>query len=117
MTVGFETGGILFSIQVRGHNEAGFGVGIANEAQHFFIADQRFGVPVLSKGAFGMKKTKHAEVQIIGAVKQLEAACGKGSGPRDGSHRPDAVQLDVEVPSYDWVRALPSWTTMKWRSI
>jgi len=46
VAVGFETGGILFSIQIRGHNEAGFGVGIADEAQHFFIADQRFGGPV-----------------------------------------------------------------------
>ena len=34
------------SVQVCGHNQAGFGAGIANEAQHLFITDQWLGGPV-----------------------------------------------------------------------
>ena len=45
-----------------------------------------------------MKKTKHSEEKIIGAVKQTGSRTpGEGSGARDGRHRPDPVQLEVEV--------------------
>jgi hypothetical protein len=41
-----------------------------------------------------MKKTKHTEEKIIGAVKQLEAG---RPGRGDGGDRPDSVQLEGEV--------------------
>src|SRR5258708_29911516 len=42
----FEPSGILLSMQICRHNQAGLGAGIANEAQHLFIADQWLGGPV-----------------------------------------------------------------------
>ena len=45
MAIRFETGRILLSVQICGDNQAGFGVGIADEAEYLFIADQWLGGP------------------------------------------------------------------------
>src|SRR3989442_4562585 len=47
LSVWLETGWILFSVQVGGHSEAGFGCCIANQVEHLLIADQGLGSPVL----------------------------------------------------------------------
>jgi hypothetical protein len=45
-----------------------------------------------------MKKTKHSEEKIIGAVKQLESGrVGQGTGAGTRGHGPDAGQLKIEV--------------------
>src|SRR5271157_4695760 len=43
----FETGPILLSVQIGGHNQSGSGAGGANEVEHRFIAVQWLGSPVL----------------------------------------------------------------------
>src|SRR5260370_37025175 len=45
--VGFETGGVVFSIQIGSHYQAGLGAGGANEFEHFFVAVEGLGSPVL----------------------------------------------------------------------
>ena len=45
MAIGFEASRILLSVQIGGHNEAGFSADIGDEAEHFFIAGQRLGSP------------------------------------------------------------------------
>src|SRR5450755_4803282 len=45
LAIRFETSGILLSVQICGHNEAGFSAGIADETEHLFIAGQWLGSP------------------------------------------------------------------------
>ena len=45
--VWFEAGWILFSVQIGSHNQAGLGTGSANEVEHFVVAVQWLGSPVL----------------------------------------------------------------------
>ena len=45
--VQFETGRILFSVQIGSHDQARFGTGSANKLEHLFIAVQWLGGPVL----------------------------------------------------------------------
>jgi hypothetical protein len=44
-----------------------------------------------------MKKGRFTEEQIIGVLKQHEAAQGPGSGSRDRRQRRDDLHLEVEV--------------------
>jgi len=76
--VGFETGRIFFSVQIGSDNQAGMGTGGANEAEHFFIAVQWLGSPVLGDlgeqtmldgipfgGAGGIVSDGHGEAEGI----------------------------------------------------
>jgi hypothetical protein len=47
LAIRFETSRILLSVQIGGHNEAGFSAGIRDEAKHLFIAGQRLGSPAV----------------------------------------------------------------------
>lgn len=45
--VWFETGRVLSAVEIGSHNQAGLGTGSANEVEHFFVAVQWLGSPVL----------------------------------------------------------------------
>ena len=49
--VWFETGWILASVQIRGHNQAGLSAGGTNEFEHLLVAVKGLGRPVF--GDFG----------------------------------------------------------------
>ena len=46
-----------------------------------------------------MKKNRYTEEQIIGVLKQMEAAGGDGLGPRAGGERGDPVHVEEQVRS------------------
>ncbi len=47
MRIRLETCGIVFSVQICGHDQAGLSAGGANELEHLLVAVQWLGSPVL----------------------------------------------------------------------